>query len=124
MKHILTILTIFLSISAFAQYRTTAFAMASVVQDDYIWSDWKTSNLRMDIEEKLIEIYSPVKQVYVVLDLIYKKELQNSIRVAYRAIDKDGKRVTIRFEFYTENKNQIYIDYNDISITYIFKYEN
>lgn len=124
MKHLLAILAIFISISAFAQYRTTAFNTAVITDTEYYWSDWKESNLKLDIKDKVIEIYSSSKQVYIVLDLIYQKELQNSIRVAYKGIDKNGKRVTIRFEFHTENNNQIYIDYNDISITYIFKYEN
>lgn len=124
MKHIITLLMMFLSVSLFAQYRTTYFNTAIIVEDTYYWDDWTASNLKLDIENKVIKINSVEKQIYVILDLLYKKETTNSIRVAYKAVDKNGKRVTIRFEFYDESKNQIYIDYSDISFSYIFIYEN
>lgn len=116
----LSIFMFLICVTSFAQYKTTSFSYATVEDGICYWSDWEDSDLQLDIKDHVITINSADKQIYTVVREIDKYKTENSLRLIYSAIDKSKRRITIRFEFY-ENKNQIYIDYNNVIITYMFK---
>lgn len=116
----LSVLSLLICVTSFAQYKTTSFSYAIIEDDVCYWSDWESSDLQLDIKNHVITIDSADKQVYTVIEEKDAYKTETSLRLIYNAIDKSKRRVTIRFDFY-ENKNQIYIDYNNVIITYMFK---
>ena len=128
MKKILFILMMLLSFTvASAQiqnYRTTAFAYATVNNGNYNWSDWEKSNIiiTIDLNRDVITIYSPSKQVYYVYNVANNgnsyTDSSGGKNVKFYIIDQDGDKGEIRLRIETNGNSQLYVDFNNCAWVY------
>lgn len=126
-KFLLTlILTLGFIFPSFAQtywYRTTAFAIKSVNVYGIWgpWSDWQKSNMDVSIntDDNIITIYSPVKQVYVILryEGSYTDE-SGGIQREFTVIDQDLDKGKIRLRIEKNGNSQLYVDFANIIWVY------
>lgn len=88
------------------------------------WSDWQPSDMlvKVDLDNDIVTIFSPTRQVYQITEHI-KTYTDNSggKQMEFAFIDQDGDRGHIRFRVETNNNNQIYIDFSNMSWCYNVK---
>lgn len=105
-------------------FRTTHVAMrykAYNVWSD--WSDWQDCevNIRIDLSNDKIIIYSLEPQIYRVIETANAPYDSNGEQIAFKVIDQDNDIGRLRLRVENNNNTQIYIDFNDVSWAYNIK---
>ena len=86
------------------------------------WSKWEDSDVQitMDLTTDIVTIYSKDKQVYQITDYVESStDSDGDDIVKLRFVDQDGDQGTMRLiERNSENRSEIYIDFNNITWVY------
>lgn len=102
-------------------FKATEFAVR-VVNNGYWtkWSDWESVdiNIKFDLSNDLIIIYSQETQIYKVLEQVKSPYDSNGTQVKFRVIDQDYDKGFLRLRVENNGNSQIYVDYADISWVY------
>lgn len=125
-KLLLSLFCLFsLTISAQIQkYRTTQFAIASVTNGRYSWSDWESSNLYLyiNLDTDQITIYSTSIQIYQIYSAYNNgnaySDLEGGKTIKFNVIDQDLDKGTVRLRIDREGNSQVYIDFADVAWVY------
>ena len=98
-------------------YQTTEFAYKL---KGYDWSDWEPSkmNVKMDLSQDKITIYSNDVQIYRVISTEAPPYDPSGQQVKFRIVDQDGDYGYLRLRIENNGNSQIYVDFNDISWVY------
>lgn len=129
MKRFLLILLTCLSLSttSFAQsilwFRSTSFAIKS--KNNYgnwgSWSDWQSSsvNIKMDLDNDVIVIYSPCTQIYAVVSYDgQQNDSSGGVQKYFKVVDQDYDRGTIRLRVERNGNSQLYVEFADVMWVY------
>lgn len=105
-------------------YKTTAFASQTYNYYTQSWNDWtpwqdSNMNIKFDLSNDIIVIYSPQIQVYSVFNVgnAYT-DTSGGQQVKFNARDGDGDRVDIRLRIEKNGNSQIYVDYANMRWVY------
>lgn len=100
-----------------AWFRTTELA---IKVKGYDWSDWTRAemNVKFDIDNDIIVIYSDKTQIYKITGFNQTPYDTRGKQVAYSVIDQDYDRGQIRLRIENNGNSQIYVDFSDISWVY------
>lgn len=102
-------------------FKATEFA-ARVVNNGYWtkWSNWESVdiNIKFDLSNDLIIIYSQETQIYKVLEQVKSSYDSNGTQAKFRVIDQDYDEGFLRLRVENNGNSQIYVDYADISWVY------
>lgn len=102
-------------------FKATEFAVR-VVNNGYWtkWSDWESVdiNIKFDLSNDLIIIYSQETQIYKVLEQVKSPYDSNGTQVKFRVLDQDYDKGFLRLRVENNGNSQIYVDYADISWVY------
>lgn len=87
------------------------------------WSDWQECdvNIRMDLSNDKIIIYSLEPQIYRVIETVNAPYDSNGEQIAFKVIDQDNDIGRLRLRIENNSNTQIYIDFNDVSWVYNIK---
>ena len=117
-----------MSITAFADdlllFRATSFCYKEKNSQGQWgdWSKWQDSDVQitMDLTTDIVTIYTKNKQVYQITDYVESStDSDGDDIVKLRFIDQDGDQGTMRLiERNSENRSEIYIDFNNITWVY------
>ena len=127
MKKLLLSLFCLFSLTLSAQiqkYRTTQFAIASVTNGRYSWSDWESSNLYLyiNLDTDQITIYSTSIQIYQIYSAYNKGnaylDSEGGKTIKFNVIDQDLDKGTVRLRIDREGNSQVYIDFADVAWVY------
>jgi hypothetical protein len=122
MKRILIVLvSIILSVSAWAESQWYNSKSYAVKQVGYSWSDWQACdvNIKFDLSTDWITIYSNRTQYYKVVQYHGdKQEYDGSYQSYFTANDSNGGVCTIRLRVETNGNSQIYIEYSNAMWVY------
>ena len=127
MKKLLLSLFCLFSLSLSAQiqkYRTTQFAIASVTNGRYSWSDWESSNLYLyiNLDTDQITIYSTSIQIYQIYSAYNNgnaySDSEGGKTIKFNVIDQDLDKGTVRLRIDREGNSQVYIDFADVAWVY------
>lgn len=105
-------------------YKTTAFASQTYnyyVQTWNNWTSWQESNMniKFDLSNDIIVIYSPQVQVYSVFNVgTTYTDTGGGQQIKFNARDGDGDRADIRLRIEKNGNSQIYVDYADVRWVY------
>lgn len=127
MKKLLLSLFCLFSLTLSAQiqkYRTTQFAIASVTNGRYSWSDWESSNLYLyiNLDTDQITIYSTSIQIYQIYSAYNNGnaylDSEGGKTIKFNVIDQDLDKGTVRLRVDREGNSQVYIDFADVAWVY------
>ena len=122
MKRILIVLiSIVLSISAFAEVQWYNSKSYAVKQVGYSWSNWQACdvNIKFDTNSDNILIYSNKTQYYKVTKYHgWRYENDGSQQAYFTANDYNGGWCTIRLRIETNGNSQIYVEYSNAMWVY------
>ena len=127
MKKLLLSLFCLFSLTLSAQiqkYRTTQFAIASVTNGRYSWSDWGSSNLYLyiNLDTDQITIYSTSIQIYQIYSAYNNGnaylDSEGGKTIKFNVIDQDLDKGTVRLRIDREGNSQVYIDFADVAWVY------
>ena len=127
MKRLVTlIMMMFICIASFSQtyaFKTTSYAIKRTVQSggSGVWSDWipMKMTIAIDVGNDVVFLQSDEPtQIHIIDDLDTINDNNGGTQLRFMCIDSDRLRCTLRIRRETNGNNQIYIDYNDISIVY------
>lgn len=127
MKKLLLSLFCLFSLTLSAQiqkYRTTQFAIASVTNGRYSWSDWESSNLYLyiNLDTDQITIYSTSIQIYQIYSAYNNgntySDSEGGKTIKFNVIDQDLDKGTVRLRIDREGNSQVYIDFADVAWVY------
>ena len=127
MKKLLLSLFCLFSLTLSAQiqkYRTTQFAIASVINGRYSWSDWESSNLYLyiNLDTDQITIYSTSIQIYQIYSAYNNGnaylDSEGGKTIKFNVIDQDLDKGTVRLRIDREGNSQVYIDFADVAWVY------
>ena len=98
-------------------YQTTEFAYKL---KGYDWSDWEPTkmNVKMDLSQDKITIYSNDVQIYRVISTETPPYDPSGQQVKFGIVDQDGDYGYLRLRIENNGNSQIYVDFNDISWVY------
>lgn len=84
------------------------------------WSDWESVDIdiKFDLSNDLIIIYSQETQIYKVLDQVKSPYDSNGTQVKFKVLDQDYDKGFLRLRVENNGNSQIYVDYADISWVY------
>lgn len=84
------------------------------------WTDWEDCNVdvKLDISNDLVVIYSAETQVYSILYEIEAPRDSSGEQIAFRAKDQDGDYCTFRLRIQNNGTKQLYVDFADVSWVY------
>ena len=85
------------------------------------WTDWLNCsvNIRFDLDDDVITVYSERTQVYVVIDYNGKSsDGQGGTYLSYRVIDQDYDYGTIRLRIESNGNSQMYVDFANVMWVY------
>lgn len=105
-------------------YKTTAFSCQTYNYYTNTWNDWsaweKSSvNIKFDLNNDIIVIYSPKTQVYSLFNVGSPfNDVNGGQQIKFSAYDDEGIRVDIRLRIERNGNSQIYIDYANIRWVY------
>lgn len=102
-------------------YKTTDFAYRYVSNGYWTdWSDWESSNLniKFDLENDLIIIYSSKTQLYKVIEVLNPPSDSTGQQVKFKIVDQDYDIGSLRLRVENNGNLQIYVDFADISWVY------
>lgn len=126
MKRIFLILILALyPVITFAQtmwFRTTEYASHYVNAYGYWteWTDWQSSdmNVKMDLDNDIIVVYSPKTQIYKVVAAMDPPYDSSGQQVKFKVIDQDYDIGFVRLRIQNNGTSQIYIDFANIAWVY------
>lgn len=108
-------------------YRTSSVAIKykkyNVYTNSYYWtawSDWESCicNVKIDIDNDIIVIYSNSTQVYKILYAETPPKDSTGVQVQLRVRDQDGDYGSLRLRVENNGNSQIYIDFADVMWVY------
>lgn len=102
-------------------FKATELAIKVVNNGNWTkWSDWESVdiNIKFDLSNDLIIIYSQEIQVYKVLEQVKSPYDSNGTQVKFKVLDQDYDKGFLRLRVENNGNSQIYIDYADISWVY------
>lgn len=102
-------------------FKATEFAVRVVDNGRWTkWSDWESVdiNIKFDLSNDLIIIYSQETQIYKVLEQVKSPYDSNGTQVKFRVLDQDYDKGFLRLRVENNGNSQIYVDYADISWVY------
>lgn len=102
-------------------FKATEFAVRVVDNGHWTkWSDWESVdiNIKFDLSNDLIIIYSQETQIYKVLEQVKSPYDSNGTQVKFRVLDQDYDKGFLRLRVENNGNSQIYVDYADISWVY------
>lgn len=102
-------------------FKATEFAVRVVDNGCWTkWSDWESVdiNIKFDLSNDLIIIYSQETQIYKVLEQVKSPYDSNGTQVKFRVLDQDYDKGFLRLRVENNGNSQIYVDYADISWVY------
>lgn len=102
-------------------FKATEFAVRVVDNGRWTkWSDWESIdiNIKFDLSNDLIIIYSQETQIYKVLEQVKSPYDSNGTQVKFRVLDQDYDKGFLRLRVENNGNSQIYVDYADISWVY------
>lgn len=87
------------------------------------WSDWENCevDIRMDLSNDRIIIYSLEPQIYKVIQNVDSPYDNNGEQIAFKVIDQNNNIGRLRLRLENNSNTQIYIDFNDVSWVYNIK---
>jgi len=98
-------------------YKATEFAIKF---QGYEWTDWQSVNIniKFDLSEDIIVVYSKDTQVYKVLEQVASPRDSGGQQVKFTVIDQDFDRGYLRLRVENSGNSQIYVDFSDVSWVY------
>lgn len=102
-------------------FKATELAIKVVNNGNWTkWSDWESVdiNIKFDLSNDLIIIYSQEIQIYKVLDQVKSPYDSNGTQVKFKVLDQDYDKGFLRLRVENNGNSQIYVDYADISWVY------
>ena len=102
-------------------FKATELAIKVVNNGNWTkWSDWESVdiNIKFDLSNDLIIIYSQEIQVYKVLEQVKSPYDSNGTQVKFKVLDQDYDKGFLRLRVENNGNSQIYVDYADISWVY------
>ena len=102
-------------------FKATEFAVRVVDNGRWTkWADWESVdiNIKFDLSNDLIIIYSQETQIYKVLEQVKSPYDSNGTQVKFRVLDQDYDKGFLRLRVENNGNSQIYVDYADISWVY------
>lgn len=102
-------------------FKATELAIKIVNNGNWTkWSDWESVdiNIKFDLSNDLIIIYSQEIQIYKVLDQVKSPYDSNGTQVKFKVLDQDYDKGFLRLRVENNGNSQIYVDYADISWVY------
>ena len=120
----LTLLVSFAYANAETQlYRATSLAINAYNYNTYQWTgwtDWEKCNINIifDTDEEMVVIYSNKKQVYRIFAEATAPYDASGKQIAFKVVDQDNDRGTLRLRVENNGNSQIYIDFADIRWVY------
>lgn len=106
------------------EFKTTAYARATVNNGCYTWTDWKSSNMKIVMNgntDKII-VYSPRTQIYKIYgaynDANPYTDNDGGQTVKFYVTDQDGDYGHVRLRIAPNGTYQIYVDFNDCAWVY------
>lgn len=102
-------------------FKATEFAVKVVDNGIWTkWSDWESVdiNIKFDLSNDLIIIYSQETQIYKVLEQVKSPYDSNGTQVKFKVLDQDYDKGFLRLRVENNGNSQIYVDYADISWVY------
>lgn len=85
------------------------------------WSPWYSCdvNIKFDLSDDAIIIYSKRTQIYVITEYAGEgTDSDGGKQIAYRVIDQDYDRGTIRLRIERNGNSQLYVDFADVGWVY------
>lgn len=97
-------------------FKATEFAVKFASE----WSDWESVsvNIKIDLANDIIVIYSQETQVYKVLEVLSPPTDPSGTQVKFKVVDQDYDIGSLRLRVENNGNSQIYIDFADISWVY------
>lgn len=102
-------------------FKATELAIKVVNNGNWTkWSDWESVDIdiKFDLSNDLIIIYSQEIQIYKVLDQVKSPYDSNGTQVKFKVLDQDYDKGFLRLRVENNGNSQIYVDYADISWVY------
>jgi len=105
-------------------YKTTAFASQTYNYYTQSWNDWTSwqesnMNIKFDLSNDIIVIYSPQIQIYSVFNVgTAYTDTDGGQQIKFNARDGDGDRADIRLRIEKNGNSQIYVDYANMRWVY------
>lgn len=102
-------------------FKATELAIKVVNNGNWTkWSDWESVdiNIKFDLSNDLIIIYSQELQIYKVLEQVKSPYDSNGTQVKFKVLDQDYDKGFLRLRVENNGNSQIYVDYADISWVY------
>lgn len=102
-------------------FKATELAIKVVNNGNWTkWSDWESVdiNIKFDLSNDLIIIYSQEIQIYKVLEQVKSPYDSNGTQVKFKVLDQDYDKGFLRLRVENNGNSQIYVDYADISWVY------
>jgi len=129
MKRILALIVLCFTLSSAVQaqiqwYQTSEVAI-KYKRNGYWgnWSDWEkcVCNVKFDLNNDVITIYSKKTQVYKVLYTMEPLPDDSGTQVRFKVRDQDSDLGELRLRIEYNGNSQIYIDFADVSWVYNVK---
>lgn len=125
-KFLLVFLLAFVGFFANAQtqwYKGTSYAYKYVNDYGYWtnWTDWYSCNIniKFDLTNDVITIYSNKTQVYVIYDGGERySDSGGGYQVKFNVVDQDYDVGTVRLRIESNGNSQIYVDFANVSWVY------
>lgn len=120
-KLFLFLLMSIVSLSIFAEslwFNSTEYAIKYQYSD---WTNWMSCNVNIEfkLDDDAIIIYSNRTQIYCVYETVGKsRDANGGEQLAFRVIDQDYDRGTVRLRIDPYGYSQIYVDFADVSWVY------
>lgn len=102
-------------------FRATSVAIK--LYDGYSWTDWSdwepcSVNIKMDLSNDIITIFSEKKQIYGVIEVLPAPYDATGEQVKFRIIDQDNDIGNLRLRIEDNGNAQLYVDFANIIWVY------
>lgn len=119
---LLVIATVSFAQSDVRLFRTTEFSYKYETEYGWWtdWSDWKKCkvNIKMDLENDKIIIYTKEPQIYYVYDFLGEVEDDYGQTIKFAVIDNEDDYGYIRLRVQDNGTKQLYVDFENIKWVY------
>lgn len=121
MKKLMLIVTLLFGFTVISNAEVRWFnAYEVAIKYNGEWTDWEDCNVdvKLDISNDLVVIYSAETQVYSILYEIEAPHDSSGEQIAFRAKDHEGDYCTFRLRIQNNGTKQLYVDFADVSWVY------
>lgn len=105
-------------------FKTTAYAYRTYNFGYDVWNDWSNwiesnMNMKIDLSNDKITIYSPEVQIYRVYEASDQyRDSEGGTQVKFSVVDQDGDYGHLRLRVERNGNSQVYVDFNNVSWVY------